>query len=93
MIVWDVGSGRERRRFPCAVPHHLAISPDGRVLATADGHTVELLEVATGRPVPQSSDPVGGYSEFRPAPGGGWDGLSGAGVDRIEFAPGHAVLV
>lgn len=84
LIAWDVETGKELRRFPCAVPFHTAVSPDGRVLATADGHTVELLDAATGKPLPQSSDPVGGYDELRAAPGGGWVGLSDAGVDTYD---------
>jgi dipeptidyl aminopeptidase/acylaminoacyl peptidase len=49
--LWDLATGRElrtvkhERSFPCAV----AISPDGKLLASA-GANVRLWEVATGKP-------------------------------------------
>jgi RNA polymerase sigma factor (sigma-70 family) len=49
--VWDVATGRQRRAFPGAARvSSLALSPDGRTLATyADmGKVIALLETATG---------------------------------------------
>jgi WD40 repeat protein len=86
VVAWDVETGKELRRVPCALPFHTAVSPDGRMVVTADGHTVELLDAITGKALPQSSDPINGYAEFRAAPGGGWVGLSEVGVDTYDAA-------
>jgi WD40 repeat protein len=85
VVAWDVGSGKELRRFPCQRPYHTAVSPDGRVLATADGHTVEPVD-ATGKPLLPPADQVSGYAQFRAVSGGGWVGLIDGGVDTFDAA-------
>lgn len=50
--VWDVATGKELRRFEGASP--IALSPDGKTLASADGSTisdVRLWDVASGAPL------------------------------------------
>jgi WD40 repeat protein len=84
VVTWDVVTGRELNRFPCAAPNHMAVSPDGRVLATADWCCVELLDLATGRPLAQSADPIGGYEEVRQRPDGRWVGLASESLDTFD---------
>jgi WD40 repeat protein len=58
-VVWDVATGKVRKVFPGVLGHNhqLALSPDGRTLATRqllnsdkgmDGSTIILWEIATG---------------------------------------------
>jgi RNA polymerase sigma factor (sigma-70 family) len=50
--IWDIATGRELRSFPHFVDPQFkfpVISPDGKILATADRDTVILLELATGK--------------------------------------------
>jgi WD40 repeat protein len=84
VVAFDAESGTEVRRFPCRLPYRLGVRPDGKALATGDGYTIELLDLPSGNPLPQSADPPGGYTELRPAPDGGWVGVSHAGVDRFD---------
>lgn len=50
--IWDVTSGRALRVIHSGqanIISHLAISPDGRLVAAGSHHTVKVWEVATGR--------------------------------------------
>jgi WD40 repeat protein len=91
VTVWDAETGKEVRRFPCRLTFRLAVRPDGGVLAAGDGYTTELFDLPTGKLLPQSADPPGGYTDLRPAPDGEWVGLSEwagpagwGGVDRFD---------
>jgi WD40 repeat protein len=51
LIFWDATTGAEVRRFPRGLPgaQALALSPDGKTLAGAGGHSIRLLDLATGK--------------------------------------------
>ncbi len=85
-VLWDLATGKELRRFLVTVPYYMAISPDGRVLAAGGVLSVELFDLTTGKPLPQSADPVGGYEQFRQRPDGRWVCLSPGSVDTFDGA-------
>jgi WD40 repeat protein len=60
LVLWDVASGKEVRRFPTAgFFASLAFSPDGKSLAAASGEgVIRLWDVASGRVLPGSADPL-----------------------------------
>jgi WD40 repeat protein len=60
LVLWDVASGKEVRRFPAAGYFaSLAFSPDGKSLAAASGEgVIRLWDVSTGRVLPGSADPA-----------------------------------
>jgi len=51
LIFWDTATGAEVRRFARGLPgaQALALSPDGKTLAGACGHTIRLLDLTTGK--------------------------------------------
>jgi RNA polymerase sigma factor (sigma-70 family) len=51
VVIWDPATGREQRRYPHADKGMVsfALSPDGRLLATANGKEMRLWELVTGR--------------------------------------------
>jgi WD40 repeat protein len=60
LILWDMGTGKEVRRFPSAgFMRAVTFSPDSKMLAAAfsDG-VIRLWDVATGRVLPGSADPL-----------------------------------
>jgi WD40 repeat protein len=63
IVLWDPTSGRERGRLQQPSANAVAFSPDGKVLASADGRNPEisLWDVATGteiRRIPRSASAV-----------------------------------
>src|SRR5262245_55101973 len=78
--VWEVATGKERRRFPSGST--LALSPDGKRLAVGAGGTILLHDTVTGKQTLRLSWP-------RPQPGP--DGLPDrppeAGVTSVAFSP------
>ncbi|MBT2228639.1 WD40 repeat domain-containing protein [Nonomuraea sp. NEAU-A123] len=85
VIQWDMASGRRLRTYRPAVGTpplgHLTLSPDGRLLATAEGRTVQLWDLATGRTV---GAPLSGHAglvnDITFSPDGGL--VATAGSDR-----------
>jgi RNA polymerase sigma factor (sigma-70 family) len=51
LIVWDLATGEEVRRYALGVsyPRALALSADGKTLAVARGSVVRLIDMATGK--------------------------------------------
>ena len=60
--IWDLsGKGNERELTPTATDHSLIrFSRDGRLIALAEGYTVKLWDVATGRELPALNAPHSG---------------------------------
>jgi WD40 repeat protein len=50
IILWDVATRREIRRFPIFESGRIAFSPDGTTLATASSDSVKLWDPVTGKP-------------------------------------------
>ncbi len=66
---WDAATGRELRRLDAeGDPGHLALSPDGRVVAVADSGswetTIRLWDVAAGKELHQLKTPYSGHCAF-----------------------------
>jgi WD40 repeat protein len=80
--VWDVTSGRLVRTLPDGGKQSgaLAVSPDGKVLASGQGTKVKLWETTTGR---QISDINVGASELAYSPDGRW--LAAATSEGVQL--------
>jgi WD40 repeat protein len=68
LVLWDVASGKEVRRFPTAgFFASIAFAPDGKSLAAASGEgVIRLWDVASGRVLPGSADPaINGVHDLR----------------------------
>jgi WD40 repeat protein len=64
---WDAATGKLLRQVPGRYQYtSLRFSPDGKVLATHDGGTLGLVDVATGRPRKQIADARGHLLAFSP---------------------------
>ena len=59
VTIWKLSTGAAARTFDVPNDEDLALSPDGNTLAAAAGDSVILIDVATGKHQPQSSDPPG----------------------------------
>jgi RNA polymerase sigma factor (sigma-70 family) len=82
--VWDIASGKERRKFPgyssggfCwtsaygSASEGMAVAPDSRLLAIASSsHSVHLLDLSTGKEVNGASGHTCGVAAVRYAPDG-----------------------
>jgi sugar lactone lactonase YvrE len=68
--LWDLATARERRVLegpPAAVMSYTAaLSPDGKVLASACGRTVQLWDVASGKVLHQMGDAPNSTAWFTP---------------------------
>lgn len=62
--VWDVASGK--RLYGCGAGNRATFSPDGKRLATAEGHSLRLWDPTTGRKVVADTGPLYGvrYVDF-----------------------------
>src|SRR5262245_16767257 len=60
-ILWDTGTGKERQRLlhQGSLPHTLALSPDGKLLATGGGRDVRLWDTTSGKEVRKLRAEVG----------------------------------
>jgi WD40 repeat protein len=78
--LWEVATGKERRRFPGAF--FRALSRDGRVMAVVDekGHTLRLVKVDTGDTVLTIKDLHGAVQSVSIAP----DGRTLATVSHVD---------
>ena len=83
IISWDLATGKELRRFDYSSGAHLAISPDGRLLAHGAAHWIELYDLRKKEWQPQSSAPAWGYRGFQQRPDGTWVCL-GSGIDFYD---------
>jgi WD40 repeat protein len=102
--VWDVAAGKRRRAFPtvgCTGWSAVALSPDGKTLATAGSHCGLLFwDVATGRRLARSTDPAGDATHLHFLAGGRllarfsrggwfvWDPTTGARARLSDPPPG-----
>lgn len=81
----DVKTGEAKEDYPPVANHDvaaaLAVSPDGKTLALADGFDCVLLDLATKKVVWKAAEPLGGAVAFSPdgklvISGGGFKGAS-----------------
>jgi RNA polymerase sigma factor (sigma-70 family) len=98
---WDEVTGREVNRFAAkGGVYAVALTPDGRALATAEDNTVCLRDAATGRELGRVADPQTEVVWFALAPDGrtlAWGGADlsvhlyelAAGAERLRL-DGHA---
>jgi WD40 repeat protein len=59
VTIWKLSTGAAARTFDVPNDEDLALSPDGKTLAAAAGDSVILIDAATGKHQPHSSDPPG----------------------------------
>src|SRR5581483_5517682 len=101
LVLWDVATGREVRRFTGTGPVlYYDFSPDGKALvaSTGDG-TIVVFEVATGRLLPASANPVVSIRDLQYTDGGrlligwaanrlmAWNPVTGLEVERYGNVP------
>jgi WD40 repeat protein len=98
-IVWDTVAGREVRRFGGARAYRATFSADGKTLIGGTfGATVVFWDIASGRLLPHSADPVMGINDLRYLDGGrrlvgradrllAWDPATGREIERYADVP------
>jgi WD40 repeat protein len=72
--LWEVGSWQPKNPpksgFEDSAPNFTAFSPDCRVMARTDGHTIQLLETLTEKPLATLEAPGLGVVKFKFSPDG-----------------------
>src|SRR5207249_1393310 len=95
IVVWDLAQKRDAHvlRGHTGFVHELAVSPDGRLLASASGDgTVRLWDLATGDELAQLVPMPGRADWLVCTPDGLFDGSAG-GRDKVAYRVGRGLNV